>query len=47
MSKKISSQQNAANMQNTNKGTAGVNKQSAQSQGNRGKQMNPNQSKSK
>lgn len=45
MSKKITPAQNAGNMQNVNKGTAGVNIQAAQNQGNRGKQMNPNQSK--
>ena len=47
MAKKITPEQNAANMQNLNKGTAGTNKQATQNQGNRGKQMNPNQSKSK
>lgn len=47
MSKKITPEQNAANSQNANKGTLGTNKQFAQNQGNRGKQMNPNQSKSK
>lgn len=41
--KKISPKDNAANMQNPNKGTPGVNKQYAQNQGNRGKQLNPNQ----
>ena len=47
MSKKINPANNAANMQNTNKGTIGQNKQSAQNQGNMGKQLNPNQSTSK
>lgn len=42
MSKKITPANNAANTQNPNTGTAGVNKQYAQSQGNRGAQMNPN-----
>lgn len=44
MSKKITPEDNAANMQNANKGTNGVNKQNAQNQGNRDKQLNPNQS---
>ena len=43
MSKKITPQDNAANMQNKNKGTDGTNRQYDQNQGNRGKQMNPNQ----
>ena len=43
MAKKISSQNNSANQQNANKGTSGTNKQYSQAQGNRGKQMNPNQ----
>jgi len=34
---------NQANMQNANKGFSGTNRQHAQNQGNRGKQMNPNQ----
>ena len=45
MSKKITPEQNSANTQNANIGTSGTNKQFAQNQGNRGKQMNPNQSK--
>lgn len=45
--KKISPQDNSANQQNANKGTPGVNKQFAQAQGNRGKQMNPNQNQTK
>lgn len=36
---KITPQQNAANMQNANKGTNGLNKQYAQNQGNRSKQL--------
>ena len=36
-------QQNSSNSQNPNKGTPGTNKQYDQNQGNRGKQMNPNQ----
>ena len=31
--------------QNSNKGTTGVNQQSAKANGNRGKQLNPNQKK--
>jgi hypothetical protein len=42
MSKKITPKQNQANQQNPNKGTSGTNKQYSQSQGNRGKQLNPN-----
>lgn len=38
-------QDNAANMQNANKGSNGVNKQYAQNQGNRGAQLNPNNKK--
>lgn len=38
---------NSANMQNPNKGTKGTNKQYDQNQGNRGKQLNPNQKKRK
>jgi hypothetical protein len=45
MSKKITPQENAANMQNKNQGTSGTNRQYDQNQGNRGKQMNPNQNK--
>ncbi len=40
--KKITPANNAANMQNANKGFPGVNRQYAQNQGNRGAQMNPN-----
>jgi hypothetical protein len=42
MSKKITSQQNHANQANANRGTSGTNKQCAQVQGNKGKQINPN-----
>lgn len=45
--KKITPQNNAANMQNANKGTSGTNKQYAQNQGNKDKQLNPNQQKKK
>ena len=38
--KPIKPQDNAANMQNPNKGTSGVNRQYDQNQGNRGKQLN-------
>ncbi len=47
MSKKVTPEDNAANIQNPNKGNSGVNKQNAKNEGNRGKQMNPNQSSSK
>ena len=40
--KKITPADNAANMQNANKGTPGTNRQYNQNQGNRGKQLNPN-----
>lgn len=43
--KKIHPRDNQANMQNANKGTSGTNKQYDQNQGNRGKQLNPNQQK--
>lgn len=45
MSKKITPEQNASNMQNANKGSKGTNKQYDKNQGNKGKQMNPNQKK--
>ncbi len=45
MSKKINPKDNQSNMQNPNKGTTGTNKQYDQNQGNRGKQLNPNQKK--
>jgi len=43
MGKKIKPADNRANQQNPNKGTAGTNRQYDQAQGNRGKQLNPNQ----
>lgn len=43
--KKIKPEDNAANMQNANKGQEGNNKQYDQNQGNKGKQKNPNQKK--
>ncbi len=45
MKPKMTQQQNNSNMQNANKGTNGVNKQYAQTQGNKGKQLNPNNKK--
>lgn len=42
---KIAPKDNSANQQNGNKGTAGTNKAYSQNQGNRGKQLNPNQKK--
>lgn len=39
MAKKISPQDNSANMPNANKGTSGTNKQYDQNQGNRGAQL--------
>jgi hypothetical protein len=47
MTKKIKPADNAANEQNKNKGTSGTNKQLDQNQGNRGKDLNPNQKKKK
>lgn len=44
---KINPKDNAANMQNPNKGTSGTNRQYDQNQGNRGKQLNPNQQNKK
>lgn len=44
-SKKIDPKNNAINTSNANKGTSGTNRQYDQNQGNRGKQMNPNQNK--
>lgn len=41
--KKIAPQDNAANQKNPNKGSDGTNRQFDQTQGNKGKQMNPNQ----
>ncbi len=43
MAKKISPQNNQANQQNANKGSSGTNRQYDQAQGNKGKQVNPNQ----
>lgn len=43
MSDKKASQDNSANQQNPNKGSDGTNKSYDKGQGNRGKQMNPNQ----
>ena len=45
MTNKIKPADNTANMKNANKGKPGVNKQNAQVNGNRGKQLNPNQKK--
>lgn len=41
--KKNTGADNSANIKNPNKGTNGTNKAYDQNQGNRGKQMNPNQ----
>ena len=43
MAKKIKPKDNSANQQNANKGTSGTNKAYDKNQGNRGKQLNPNQ----
>ena len=43
MADKIKPADNESNMGNANKGTAGTNKQHDQDQGNRGKQLNPDQ----
>ena len=43
--KPITPANNAANMQNANKGTSGTNRQYDQNQGNRGKQLNLNRKK--
>ena len=40
--KPIKPADNQANMQNSNKGTAGTNRQYDRNQGNRGEQLNPN-----
>lgn len=45
--KKISPKDNESNISNPNKGTKGTNRQYSQNQGNRGKQLNPNQEKLK
>lgn len=47
MSRKITPQQNQSNMQNANKGSNGTNRQYDQSQGDRGKQLNPTYTKKK
>jgi hypothetical protein len=44
---KTTPQNNRSNQQNSNKGTAGTNRSYDQAQGNRGKQMNPNNTKRK
>ena len=41
--KEIHPQDNEANQVNSNKGSSGTNRQYDQAQGNRGKQLNPNQ----
>ena len=41
--KKITPQNNQSNIKNANKGTSGTNRQYDKNQGNRGKQLNPNQ----
>lgn len=46
-SKPIKPKDNSANMPNPNKGTPGTNRQYDQVQGNRGKQLNPNQNQQK
>lgn len=45
MANKVTPKENAANMQNANKGTIGTNQQYDKNQGNRGKQLNPNRKK--
>lgn len=45
--KKIDPRDNQGNQQNPNKGTSGTNKQYDQAQGNKGKQLNPNQDQKK
>ena len=47
MTKKITPKDNASNIPNANKGTNGTNRQYDQKQGNRGKQLNPNQQEKK
>jgi hypothetical protein len=47
MKKVIKPSDNSANQQNGNRGTLGTNRQFDQAQGNRGKQLNPNQKGSK
>ncbi|WP_262495118.1 hypothetical protein [Labilibacter marinus] len=43
--KNVKSGSHNADMKNSNKGTSGQNKTHAKNQGNRGKQLNPNQKK--
>lgn len=43
MDKKINPKDNQSNQSNANKKTDGTNRQYDQAQGNRGKQLNPNQ----
>ncbi|WOG28755.1 alpha-amylase [Endozoicomonas sp. 8E] len=43
MAKKIDPEDNQANQKNPNTGTDGTNRQYDQAQGNRGKELNPNQ----
>ncbi|WP_185113720.1 hypothetical protein [Chryseobacterium sp. Leaf394] len=45
MSEKITPKNNAANMQNANRGSSGTNRQYDQNQGNRGKQLNTNRNR--
>ena len=45
MAKKIKPKDNQSNQKNANKGTKGTNKQYDKTQGNKGKQLNPNQKK--
>ncbi len=45
MKNKITPAQNQANIQNSNRGTSGTNRQYDQNQGNRGKQLNNNNKK--
>ena len=45
MSNKINPKDNQSNQKNVNKGEKGTNKQYDKSQGNKGKQLNPNQKK--
>ena len=47
MAKKINPKDNQNNQKNANKGTSGTNKQYDKAQGNKGKQLNPNQKKKK
>ena len=41
----MNTKDNSSNIKNANKGTAGTNQQYDKNQGNRGKQLNPNQKK--